>query len=63
MKVPEVRIRVPVGKTGAGFDSIAVYTPDASKSVKVLGIAYRDLTECVMDSALSYLELEELSGI
>lgn len=62
-KVPEVRTRVPIGKPGSGFEGVTVYTPDASKSQKALGITYRNLTECVVDSALSYLELEKSSDV
>ncbi|KAJ9269373.1 hypothetical protein DTO212C5_4645 [Paecilomyces variotii] len=60
-KVPDVRSRVPIGKPGTGFGGVQVYTPDASKSVKVLGLTYRNLTATVVDSARSYLELEKLS--
>ncbi|KAF7590241.1 hypothetical protein BBP40_003125 [Aspergillus hancockii] len=40
-KVPGVKNRVPLGKPGVGFGGVEVYTPDAEKSRKILGLEYQ----------------------
>ncbi|TQB75868.1 hypothetical protein MPDQ_001469 [Monascus purpureus] len=57
-KIPELRDRVPVGKPGSGFGGVELYTPDMSKSIRVLGLKYRDLDQTIVDAARSFLELE-----
>ncbi|KNG86407.1 putative NAD dependent epimerase/dehydratase [Aspergillus nomiae NRRL 13137] len=60
-KVPEVKDRVPLGKPGSGFGDVELYTPDARKSQRILGLRYRGLEESVVDSAYAFLELEKQS--
>ena len=57
--VPEIKDRVPLGKPGSGFGGAELYTPDASKSVKVLGIKYHSFKQTIVDAAKSFLELEK----
>ncbi|KAE8415029.1 hypothetical protein BDV36DRAFT_311279 [Aspergillus pseudocaelatus] len=60
-KVPEVKNRVPLGRPGSGFGGAELYTPDAGKSQRILGLRYRGLEESVVDSAYAFLELEKQS--
>ncbi|OOO13804.1 NAD-dependent epimerase/dehydratase [Aspergillus oryzae] len=61
-KVPEVKDRVPIGKPGSGFGGVELYTPDAGKSQRILGLRYRGLEESAVDSAYAFLELEKHSN-
>ncbi|OGM51300.1 putative NAD dependent epimerase/dehydratase [Aspergillus bombycis] len=58
-KVAEVKDRVPLGKPGSGFGGVELYTPDAGKSQRILGLHYRGLEESVVDSAYAFLKLEK----
>lgn len=61
-KIPTIRNHVPIGNPGVGFGDVVLYQVDASKSVRILGLSYCGLADSIVDSAQSFLDIEELSS-
>ncbi|SLM35166.1 flavonol reductase cinnamoyl-reductase [Lasallia pustulata] len=60
-RVPEVKDRTPEGKPGAGLGA-EVYRVSNEKARRELGMSFRGLEECIVDTARSLLELERATG-
>lgn len=57
-RFPEIRDKVPEGKPGCRLEA-DVYRLDTSKAKRVLGLTFRSLEECVVDTAKSLLHIEK----
>ena len=60
-KVPEVKDRTPEGRPGEGLGE-QVCGVSSEKARRELGMRFRGLEECVVDTARSLLELERATG-
>lgn len=61
-ELPELRSRIPEGTPGGGWEEAkSVYSLDASKAEKMLGIRYTPLNVSMRDSFLELLEAEKLT--
>ena len=62
MEFPEIRDRVPEGEPGSGLGA-DVYKVDCSKAKKVLGLRFRSLEECIVDTGRSLLDVEKAEKV
>lgn len=63
-RIPDVdKAKIPRGRPGDNYPGPNVYELDDSKSIRILGVAYRSFEESIVDSAVKVVEARRKAGI